>query len=99
MGGFVMIYLPFANDMRKIPYDKEAPKADKEQVEFVEPMVDALTSSKFSSTRIRNPGLALHYRTIEAIAFNREGIDEVIDETDISEETITKDAGPQIQNV
>eukprot|EP00040_Diaphanoeca_grandis_P034137 m.210371 g.210371 ORF g.210371 m.210371 type:complete len:701 (-) comp33074_c1_seq1:277-2379(-) len=95
--GFIMIYLPYANDMRKIPYDKGAPKADEEQVELVKPVIKALLSTEFSSQRIPNPGLALHYRTIEALAFHRDSVENVQDGTMVDDNEVARQAEKPIK--
>ncbi|XP_046862083.1 X-ray repair cross-complementing protein 6-like [Xenia sp. Carnegie-2017] len=75
--GFHLIYLPFAEDLRKLTY-KEFPRVKDEQVEKAKEIVKALTVN-FDPMAIENPSLQKHYRSLEALALDKETAEEFKD--------------------
>ena len=68
--GFHLIFLPFADDLRKLSYE-DTPRANDEQVEKAKEIVKALTSS-FDPLDIENPSLQKHYSNLEALALDKD---------------------------
>ncbi|XP_059150749.1 X-ray repair cross-complementing protein 6-like [Physella acuta] len=91
--GFHVIYLPFADDFRKVPFE-ETPKATKEQIAKAKDVVKKLTF-KFSSENFDNPVLQKHWRNIEALALERDEPDKFEDLT-LPTQTLMDRAGKAI---
>ncbi|KAK3779917.1 hypothetical protein RRG08_054170 [Elysia crispata] len=90
--GFHLIFLPFADDFRKVNYDEECPRATEEQINKAKEVVKKLTF-KFSSESFENPVLQNHWRNIEALALVRDELEELQDHTLPRVEDVTKRAG------
>ncbi|XP_070199251.1 X-ray repair cross-complementing protein 5-like isoform X2 [Littorina saxatilis] len=93
--GFHVIFLPFADDFRKVKYE-ETPKANEDQVEAAKEVVKKL-KFQFSSEMFENPVLQNHWRNIEALALDRDEPDAMIDYTMPADDKITKKAGSAIR--
>ncbi|KAI8783444.1 X-ray repair cross-complementing protein 5 [Biomphalaria glabrata] len=89
--GFHVIFLPFADDFRKLNYDAK-PKATKEQIDKAKEVIKKL-NFKFSSDNFENPVLQKHWRNIEALALKRVDLEEFVDHTMPPTEALMKRAG------
>lgn len=94
--GFHIIFLPFADDFRKVKLE-ETPKATEEQIDAAKEVIKKL-KFPFSSEAFENPVLQNHWRNIEALALDREEPDELIDYTMPADDKITKKAGSAIRD-
>ncbi|GFS25608.1 X-ray repair cross-complementing protein 5-like [Elysia marginata] len=90
--GFHVIFLPFADDFRKVTYDEECPRATEDQINKAKEVVKKLTF-KFSSESFENPVLQNHWRNIEALALERDEPEELQDHTLPRVEDVMKRAG------
>jgi ATP-dependent DNA helicase 2 subunit 1 len=80
--GFHAITLPFADDMRKLPYDSEAPMIDTEDADH-EAMLQAVgkvvsklkTPGGYVAGKYENFALAKFHKYIEALIFDRDDAD------------------------
>ncbi|GFO03782.1 ATP-dependent DNA helicase 2 subunit 1, partial [Plakobranchus ocellatus] len=90
--GFHVIFLPFADDFRKVNYDEECPRATEEQINKAKEVVKKLTF-KFSSENFENPVVQNHWRNIEALALERDEPEELQDHTLPPVENVIKRAG------
>ncbi|CAB4011678.1 X-ray repair cross-complementing 6-like, partial [Paramuricea clavata] len=68
--GFHLIFLPFADDLRKLSYD-DTPRANDDQVEKAKEIIKTLTSN-FDPLDIENPSLQKHYGNLEALALDKD---------------------------
>ncbi|XP_028409501.1 X-ray repair cross-complementing protein 6-like, partial [Dendronephthya gigantea] len=68
--GFHLIFLPFADDLRKLSYE-DAPRANDDQVEKAKDIIKALTST-FDPLDIENPSIQKHYNILEALALDKD---------------------------
>lgn len=91
--GFHVIFLPFADDIRKLQYP-EAPRATPDQIDKAKTFIKKL-SFPFSSENFENPVLQTHYRTLEALALDKDLPDAVVDHTEPPQ--IDKRVGGPIQ--
>ncbi|XP_063796528.1 X-ray repair cross-complementing protein 6 [Pseudophryne corroboree] len=66
--GFNLIFIPFADDIRKIEYPEHIPAND-EQVDKMKEIVHKLRF-KYRSDAFENPALQQHFRNLEALALN-----------------------------
>ncbi|XP_066452534.1 X-ray repair cross-complementing protein 6 isoform X2 [Eleutherodactylus coqui] len=66
--GFNLIFMPFADDMRKIDYHEIVPAND-EQVDKMKEIVHKLRF-KYRSESFENPVLQQHFRNLEALALD-----------------------------
>ncbi|XP_053577291.1 LOW QUALITY PROTEIN: X-ray repair cross-complementing protein 6 [Bombina bombina] len=66
--GFNLIFLPFADDIRKIDYPEKIPAND-EQVDKMKQIVHKLRF-KYRSDGFENPVLQQHFRNLEALALD-----------------------------
>ncbi|CAL1529577.1 unnamed protein product [Lymnaea stagnalis] len=89
--GFHVIFLPFADDFRKLTYD-ETPRATKEQIAKAKEIIKKMTF-KFNSENFENPVLQNHWRNIEALALQRDEPEELVDLTIPPTEELIKKAG------
>lgn len=94
--GFHVIYLPFADDFRKVKFE-EQPKAGSEQVEKAKEMIKKMKFT-FNSENFENPSLQKYWRNIEALALDRTAPEEVEDFTLPDDERMLKRAGEAIDN-
>ncbi|KAK2146027.1 hypothetical protein LSH36_639g02004 [Paralvinella palmiformis] len=90
--GFHVIFLPFADDFRKLNLNKTLPKANEEQIEKAKEVIRKLTFKKFSCDSFENPSLQTHYVNVEAIALDRDQVEEITDYTLPNTETMDKKA-------
>lgn len=70
--GMAVIFLPYADDMRKLPYETGRPKANEDQISKVQKIVKRLDFPNFSPESFENPALQNHYRNLEALAMDRD---------------------------
>ncbi|XP_061181426.1 X-ray repair cross-complementing protein 5-like [Saccostrea echinata] len=94
--GFHVIYLPYADDFRKVKFE-EQPKADAGQIEKAKEMIKKMKFT-FNSENFENPSLQKYWRNIEALALDRAAPEEVEDFTLPDEERMKKKAGEAIKN-
>ncbi|KAK0051580.1 X-ray repair cross-complementing protein 5 [Biomphalaria pfeifferi] len=93
--GFHVIFLPFADDFRKLNYDTK-PKATKEQIDKAKEVIKKM-NFKFSSEDFENPVLQKHWRNIEALALKRVDLEEFVDHTMPPTEALMKRAGKVLE--
>ncbi|XP_067655982.1 X-ray repair cross-complementing protein 6-like [Haliotis asinina] len=94
--GFHVIFLPFADDFRKVPAE-DCPRATTEQIDKAKDVIKKL-QFKFSSESFDNPVLQNHWRNIEALALDRDAPDELVDYTKPNDEKMRKRAGQTIED-
>lgn len=90
--GFHVIFLPFADDFRKLKLQEDAPKANTEQIDKAKELLKKLQFA-FRSESFENPVLQQHYANVEAMALDRDSPEEITDFTLPDEERIEKRAG------
>lgn len=78
--GFHVIFLPFAEDMRKLEYDTEAPKATEAQTAAMRAVVKQLKVPVFEPGARENFTLSRFNKYLEAICFHRDDIEEMVDQ-------------------
>ncbi|CAK6443970.1 unnamed protein product [Pipistrellus nathusii] len=66
--GFHLVFLPYADDKRKVPFPEQA-KANPEQVDKMKAIVQKLRF-KYRSDSFENPVLQQHFRNLEALALD-----------------------------
>eukprot|EP01117_Protostelium_nocturnum_P007205 TRINITY_DN2579_c0_g2_i1.p1 TRINITY_DN2579_c0_g2~~TRINITY_DN2579_c0_g2_i1.p1 ORF type:complete len:759 (-),score=325.99 TRINITY_DN2579_c0_g2_i1:69-2345(-) len=86
--GFHVIYLPYADDLREINVGPQK-KASVDQINAAKKMVKSLRI-KFDSRNFENPALQKHYAALQAIALDREEVEEVVDYVTPDEEGMAK---------
>jgi len=94
--GFHLIHLPTADDFRKVKYD-DAPRASTEQIDMAKEVIKKL-KFRFNSEDFENPVLQKHWRNIEALALERDTVEDIEDHTMPSEEQFEKRAGSALTN-
>lgn len=94
--GFHVIFLPFADDFRKLNIEKDAPRANVDQIDKAKELLKKLQFA-FRSESFENPVLQQHYANVEAMALDRDSPEEVTDFTLPDEERIEKRAGQLAQ--
>ncbi|XP_041366817.1 X-ray repair cross-complementing protein 6-like [Gigantopelta aegis] len=92
--GFHLIFLPFADDFRKVKIE-DVPRATTEQIDKAKEVVKKLAFN-FSSESFENPVLQKHWRNIEALALDQDEPEEMIDYTLPNETKMAKRAGKSI---
>lgn len=96
--GFHVITLPFADDMRKLPYaDRpEVAVADKQaHVEAADAVVSKLQSAAYIPGKYENVALSKFHKYIEAIVFDRDDV-EAVDTMKPDLEAMTTAAGAEM---
>ncbi|EDO49291.1 predicted protein [Nematostella vectensis] len=93
--GFHVIFLPFADDMRKLKYPKK-PEVSEDQIEKAQKIIRKLHFT-FDSTSFENPTLQKHFNSLEALALDRDAPEEVNDLTVPDVERIDRRAGELLQ--
>jgi len=76
--GFHVIILPYAGDIRHKQERNPNPKASDEQILRAKKLVKTLRI-KFSSSNFENPTLQIHYANLQALALDRETVEETND--------------------
>eukprot|EP01094_Clydonella_sp_ATCC50884_P000497 TRINITY_DN10386_c0_g1_i1.p1 TRINITY_DN10386_c0_g1~~TRINITY_DN10386_c0_g1_i1.p1 ORF type:complete len:641 (+),score=205.12 TRINITY_DN10386_c0_g1_i1:133-2055(+) len=77
--GLHVLYLPFADDIRALDLP-HAPTASTEQIVSAKKMVKTLRV-RFDSQNFENPALQKHFAALQAIALEREVVDDIEDHT------------------
>lgn len=90
--GFHIIFLPFADDFRKLKMEEDLPRANREQIEKAKELIKKLQFA-FRSESFENPVLQQHYANVEAMALDRETVEEISDFTLPDAEKIERRAG------
>jgi len=93
--GFHVIFLPTADDFRKVNYE-ETPRANTEQIDKAKEVIKRL-KFRFSSENFENPVLQKHWRNIEALALERKEVEEITDCTLPVVEQLIKRAGREMR--
>jgi ATP-dependent DNA helicase 2 subunit 1 len=86
--GFHLIHLPYADDIRPLKFEPQ-PKATTEQIVKAKKVVKSLRI-KFDSRNFENPALQRHYANLQAIALDREILEETPDYVVPDEEGMAK---------
>jgi len=92
--GFHMVYLPYADDIRKLDVE-EHPKANEQQIDKMKEIVDKLKFT-YTSDSFENPALQKFYRCLEAFALDRDEVETFEDLTEPNTERMDKKAGSLI---
>ena len=92
-----MIYLPFADDFRKLRYEKPE-EATEDQIDATKKVIKNLTF-QFKSESFENPSLQREYRVLEALALDKDEPDEFTDYTKPNNEKILKKAGQELADL
>ena len=92
-----MIYLPFADDYRKLRYEKPE-EATEDQIDATKKVIKNLTF-QFKSDSFENPSLQREYRVLEALALDKDEPDEFIDYTKPNNAKILKKAGQELADL
>eukprot|EP00117_Sycon_ciliatum_P030500 scpid60044/ scgid24025/ X-ray repair cross-complementing protein 5; 5&apos; ATP-dependent DNA helicase 2 subunit 1; ATP-dependent DNA helicase II 70 kDa subunit; DNA repair protein XRCC6; Ku autoantigen protein p70 homolog len=79
--GFHVIYLPFADDLRKLKYEEASSKANRDQIEKAKEVIKKL-SFKYQPENFENPGLQKHFKVLEALALERDAPEDIADLTE-----------------
>ncbi|PRP84411.1 hypothetical protein PROFUN_08091 [Planoprotostelium fungivorum] len=87
--GFHMVFLPWAEDIRDITGTEDFKTADEQQIAKAKKIVKCLRI-KFDSRNFENPALQKHYAALQAIALEREKIEEISDYVTPDEEGMAK---------
>ncbi|KAK2178913.1 hypothetical protein NP493_525g06064 [Ridgeia piscesae] len=90
--GFHVIFLPFADDFRKLDFSEIKTRASTEQVDKAKEIVKKL-QFVFSSENFENPTLQRYYANVEAMALDTDQPEEVEDYTMPNDEKMQKRAG------
>eukprot|EP00013_Stygamoeba_regulata_P018343 CAMPEP_0177680768 /NCGR_PEP_ID=MMETSP0447-20121125/30351_1 /TAXON_ID=0 /ORGANISM="Stygamoeba regulata, Strain BSH-02190019" /LENGTH=661 /DNA_ID=CAMNT_0019190125 /DNA_START=29 /DNA_END=2014 /DNA_ORIENTATION=- len=77
--GWHVIYLPFADDIRTLELPPSVP-FDAEDVKTAKAMIKKLRI-RFDSSRFEDPALQRHYANLQALALDRDDVEEVPDHT------------------
>ena len=75
--GMHVIYLPYADDIREIDLE-ETPKAEEEHIAKAKQLVKTLRI-RFDSTQFENPALQRHYAALQALALDKDELEETDD--------------------
>ncbi|XP_078670964.1 X-ray repair cross-complementing protein 5-like [Branchiostoma floridae x Branchiostoma belcheri] len=89
--GFHVIFLPFADDLRKLNFE-DTPRAKQDQVDKAKEIINKL-KFKYDPMSFENPVIQQHYRNLEALALDRDAPEEVYDFTQPDKERIDRRAG------
>ncbi|XP_063679287.1 X-ray repair cross-complementing protein 6-like [Bolinopsis microptera] len=93
--GFHLIHLPFADDIRKLDYEPSVDPSTA-QVDAAKSLVLKLKAKQFSSDLIENPQVLQFNKTLEAIALEKDAIEETEDCTKPNIESMNKRAAKEI---
>ncbi|EPY88531.1 x-ray repair cross-complementing protein 6 [Camelus ferus] len=89
--GFQLIFLPFADDRRKVPFTEKV-MANPEQVDKMKAIVQKLRF-KYRSDSFENPVLQQHFRNLEALALDLMEPEQAVDLTMPKVEAMDKRLG------
>ncbi|KAK3104193.1 hypothetical protein FSP39_025165 [Pinctada imbricata] len=93
--GFHVIFLPFADDFRKIKME-DTPRATTEQIDKAKEIIKKLGFT-FNSEAFENPVIQKYWRNIEALALDKDAPEEFQDFTMPNDEKMLKRAGKVIE--
>ena len=94
--GFHVIFLPYADDFRKVKIEEDTPRANAHQIDKAKDLIKKLAFS-FNSEGFENPVLQKYWRNIEALALDRDEPEEMVDYTMPDDQGMTKRAGKIIE--
>lgn len=86
--GFHVIYLPFTDDIRPVKIDN-AKQASLEQIVKAKKVIKTMRF-KFDSGDFENPSLQKHYASLQAIALEKDRVEDIIDYVNPDEEGLAK---------
>ncbi|CAF1474979.1 unnamed protein product, partial [Didymodactylos carnosus] len=95
--GFHVAYLPYADDIRSLP-KVDPPRATQNQVQKFRQVIKAL-KFKYRPDKFENPTLQTLWRSIEAMALNKDKTDDFVDLTIPVIERMEEKAGDLVQNL
>lgn len=78
-GGFQLVFLPYADDKRKVPFTEKV-TANQEQIDKMKAIVQKLRFT-YRSDSFENPVLQQHFRNLEALALDMMESEQVVDLT------------------
>ncbi|KAL6072069.1 X-ray repair cross-complementing protein 6 [Balamuthia mandrillaris] len=87
--GFHLIPLPYADDIRTITLGEPQPKANEEQILKAKKLVKTLRIN-FDSRSFENPALQKHYASLQALALDRDTVEETPDYLQPDEEGMSR---------
>ncbi|EGC32746.1 hypothetical protein DICPUDRAFT_7342, partial [Dictyostelium purpureum] len=93
--GMHIIYLPYADDIRHpvnvgiVKKNKSDEKKDQESIELAKKIIKSM-KIKFDEKKYLNPSLQKHYASLQALALERDSIEETIDNIQPDQQLIDK---------
>ena len=93
--GFHLIRLPFADDIRKLNYEPSI-EPNPAQVDAAKSLILKLKAKQFSANLLDNPEVMQFNKTLEAIALEKDRIEETEDSTKPDVESMNKRAGKEM---
>jgi len=94
--GFHVVFLPYADDIRKVNFEENLPTATADQVNKAKDIVKALRF-QYKPNSLENPALQHYYSNLEAMALDRDKPEEITDQTLPNDALMVKRAGKHIQ--
>ena len=93
--GFHITRLPFADDIRKLTYEPSV-EPSTAQVDVAKSLILKLKAKQFNSSLLENPQVLQFNKTLEAIALEKDSIEETEDNTKPDVESMNKRAGKEM---
>ena len=70
--GFLVMYLPFNDDIREVPLDFPKVEANDEQISIAKSVMKKLKMRNYTADAFENPALQTHFKLIEQLALQKE---------------------------
>lgn len=74
--GFLIVYLPFADDFRDVPEGLPLLQSDEDQVNAAKKVIKKLKMKVYNPEAFENPSLQSHYRLVESLALQRQDVED-----------------------
>jgi len=95
--GFHVLILPFAEDLRHLPFDNEPVVADHDQIDIAKKIIQKL-KFPYRPENFENPVLQTHWHNVESLAIDLDAPEKTIDYAKPDDDLIEDRAGKLIES-
>ena len=75
--GFLVMHLPFHDDIRDVPIDFPNVEIDEDQLNAAKAIIKKMKLRQFDTSAFENPALQSHYKLVEALALQKEDVEDL----------------------
>lgn len=75
--GFLVMHLPFHDDIREVPIDFPHVEVNEDQLTAAKALIKKMKLRQFDTSDFENPALQSHYKLVEALALQKEDVEDL----------------------